>query len=1114
MKKFLTTGMLMIIVLTGTVFPVFENITEAKDDTSAIVETFNIDESKVPWRLNDANLRITDPGDIGGVPTVTSTQALLSLDLKMNTGVDGTFAADDVNKNGYFDNDDNPNGWDSVVGGTSNNPETAACRGIFLTISKLKDPTKPPTDDNLENVDTDEFNVPLPPSDKIVQYYKDKYAGDSSVKKFKWSAFQLSCFTNAQQIFATNSRANIGLYFWGMKDDTGANNFFKKIKWNNIKIPVTGLKPNTKYYVNIEVKEDSVDLSTLYLLPGFIGKTVIGPHRAVSNGVIISTLATDPTNAIDLGGAGSTDEVVNDDDNTRIEDGYMDCSFKVFNSDSESDSIGKCIAKVYYRWMTAIGGVVLLVAGNIFDAFLAISIGSSMYNTDKAAFVYQGWRISRDLANIFFIFILLYTAIGTILGLHSVNYKKVVTQVILVAIFINFSMFMCRVIIDTGNILARVFYNEVTLTGTTDQGYTKGDIKEKDISSGLVDGINPQKLFLNTRDEQEVKQTSAVSMFIMGTIIFILLVAIAWTLFMSGAYFVGRIGVLWVSMIFAPLAFVSTLIPSLGKKFGQIGWSSWFSSLTTAAFNAPIFMFFIYLILLLSKQLGTIMPMVEAADNPVEKITVVALPIMIIMGLLTQAKSIAKEMAGQFGEVADGAFKGALGLGAMAVTGGVAALGAKTVGANAMRTLNDQSLKDLAAGNITKDVASKHLGYDSAKHGDFEKWKASQSQSDIKKKSEAAQNKLLSAKKWSESSFDMRQAPGMSAVSKALGVNMNTGSGLAKMAGLEFSSGARAGGARAEADRRIAKDDQKKKDIEEVLKGDPTTIHHLKEAKEKADDDLKEREEERDKANKEVQTLKDSGADKAKAGTPERVSYEKAVSKRKELDNEISARKNGGFVTVSNPITGSPELKVFGEKGKKEAEAAGHKEGIDFKLEDATKELDKKINYEEKNRARDYFKNKAHDVKKDTYADALSMNSLGATLKGALRDGLIGFAVGGPLGALAGSVVGASRENGAVLNRLIGVFENTNRTLLGLGHTNLSGRAQSYEEDQLKSDPHYHAKSFKDSYKSPSKDFFKIFEGLGGGGGHGGGDHGGGHDDHGHGGHDDHGGGDHGGGHH
>ena len=1106
--------MLLIIVLTGTVFPVFENIVQAKDDTSAIVETFNIDESKTPWRLNDANLRITDPSDIGGVPTVTSTQALLSLDLKMNTGVDGTFAADDVNKNGYFDNDDNPNGWDSVIGGTSNSPETAACRGIFLTISKLKDPTKPPTDDNLENVDTDEFNVPLPPSDKIVQHYKDKYAGDSSVKKFKWSAFQLSCFTNAQQIFATNSRANIGLYFWGMKDDTGANNFFKKIKWNNIKIPVTGLKPNTKYYVNIEVKEDNVDLSTLYLLPGFIGKTVIGPHRAVSNGVIISTLTTDPTNAIDLGGAGSTDEVVNDDDNTRIEDGYMDCSFKVFNSDSESDSIGKCIAKVYYRWMTAIGGVVLMVAGNIFDAFLAISIGSSMYNTDKAAFVYEGWRICRDLANIFFIFILLYTAIGTILGLHSVNYKKIVTQVILVAIFINFSMFMCRVIIDTGNILARVFYNEVSLTGTTDQGYTKGDVKEKDISSGLVNGINPQKLFLNTRDEQEVKQTSAVSMFIMGTIIFILLIAIAWALFMSGAYFVGRIGVLWVSMIFAPLAFVSTLIPSLGKKFGQIGWSSWFSSLTTAAFNAPIFMFFIYLILLLSKQLGTIMPMVEAADNPVEKITVVALPIMIIMGLLTQAKSIAKEMAGQFGEVADGAFKGALGLGAMAVTGGVAALGAKTFGANAMRTLNDQNLKNVAAGNM--EGARAH-GFTGTTTEEFEKWKATQAGTDFKKKSEDAQKKLLSAKKMSERSFDMRQIPGMSAVSKGLGVNMNTGSGLAKMAGLEFSSGARAGGARAEADRRIAKDDKKKKDMEEVLKGDPAEIHHKKEQKEELESEKKKAEEAKTEVEERNKPLVEA-AEKAEKDANFAVQQEKDRTGRVSQAT-LDRQKTAKDAADNARSVQTAELKPFNEKIKAIEKGGTYTENgqtftVNFK--DSIKGLDKDINYAEKGRAREYFKNKADDAHhaRDTYGNALSMNALGATLKGVLRDGLIGFAVGGPLGALAGSVVGASRENGAVLNRLIGVFENTNRTLLGLGHTNFSGRAQSYEEDQLKSDPHYHAKSFKDDYKSPNKDFFKMFEGLGGGGGHGGGDHGGGHDDHGHGGHDDHGGGDHGGGHH
>jgi hypothetical protein len=756
-----------------------------------------------------------------------------------------------------------------------------------------------------------------------------------------------------------------------------------------------------------------------------------------------------------------------------------------------------------YSAFTQLGAWILGLAAKIFNAFVAISIGSSIYNTDKAQFVYQGWRITRDIANIFFIFVLLFTAIGTILGLHSANYKKVVTQVILVAIFINFSLFMCRVIIDTGNILTRVFYNEISLTGATDKPTTTGEVPEKDLAGGIINGINPQATLM-----KQVPTDNFGWLIFVGLLVFALDVAIAWTLFMSAAFFAGRIGVLWISMIFAPLAFVSTLIPSLGKQFGQIGWGSWISSLMAAAFKAPLFMFFLYIIILLSKAgLTSIIPMAQAADGTIEVFVTAILPLMIIIGLLMQAKAIAKKMAGQFGEMADAAFKGAIGLGAMAVTGGAAALGAKTFGANAMRTLNNQGLKNVAAGNM--DGARAH-GFTGTTSEEFERWKSTQAGADFKKKSEDAQKKLLSAKKMSERSFDLRQTGFGNVLSKATGVNMNTGSGVAKMAGLEFSSGARAGGARAETDRRIAKDDQKKKDIEEVLKGDPTTIHHLKEEKEKADDDLKEREEERDKVNKEVQTLKDSGADKAGTGTPQRVEYEKAVSKRKDLDSEISARKNGGYAIVNNPVTNTPELKVFGEKGKKEAEAAGYKEGTDFKLESATKELDKKINYEEKGRAREYFKNKAHDVKEDTYADALNMNSLGATLKGALRDGLIGFAVGGPLGALAGSVVGASRENGAVLNRLIGVFENTNRTLLGLGHTNFSGRAQSYEEDQLKSDPHYHAKSFKDSYKSPNKDFFKMFEGLGGGGGHGGG----GHDDHGHGGHDDHGGGDHGGGHH
>ena len=54
---------------------------------------------------------------------------------------------------------------------------------------------------------------------------------------------------------------------------------------------------------------------------------------------------------------------------------------------------------------------------------------------------------------------MLYIAISTILNLHGFNTKSTIINVIVIGLFINFSLFATQVIIDSSNIMARVFYN-------------------------------------------------------------------------------------------------------------------------------------------------------------------------------------------------------------------------------------------------------------------------------------------------------------------------------------------------------------------------------------------------------------------------------------------------------------------------------------------------------------------------------------------------------------------------------------------------------------------------------------------------------------------------------
>jgi len=106
----------------------------------------------------------------------------------------------------------------------------------------------------------------------------------------------------------------------------------------------------------------------------------------------------------------------------------------------------------------------------IFGAGASLLDTSIEFSISSASFKFQGlkdaWTTIRDVANIAFIFILLYIAIATILQLGGYQTKRVLTALIIAALFINFSFFLTGVVIDSGNILALALWNNITHGGT------------------------------------------------------------------------------------------------------------------------------------------------------------------------------------------------------------------------------------------------------------------------------------------------------------------------------------------------------------------------------------------------------------------------------------------------------------------------------------------------------------------------------------------------------------------------------------------------------------------------------------------------------------------------
>jgi hypothetical protein len=147
--------------------------------------------------------------------------------------------------------------------------------------------------------------------------------------------------------------------------------------------------------------------------------------------------------------------------------------------------IGSCLVSISYFIFYTIPSALLAISALFFNAVIALALSSVMYS---AGFIAKAWTVVRDLSNIFFIIVLLYIAIELILGMGH-DAKKMIVQVIIMALLINFSLFFTEIIIDSSNILALIFYNKInvnTTVGVANSGAALGTCVQTSAVGGAI----------------------------------------------------------------------------------------------------------------------------------------------------------------------------------------------------------------------------------------------------------------------------------------------------------------------------------------------------------------------------------------------------------------------------------------------------------------------------------------------------------------------------------------------------------------------------------------------------------------------------------------------------
>ena len=279
-----------------------------------------------------------------------------------------------------------------------------------------------------------------------------------------------------------------------------------------------------------------------------------------------------------------------------------------------SFSITKCLldgATFLAEQLLTLAGYVLWLSGVSFQVALRITLGIRyLIASTNGAGIRAAWAALRDLANLVFIFAMLYMSIETILDRPN-NYKKLLKPLIIAAVFINFSFFIGGIIIDASNIFAVGIYDAIMPTAPLD---TSSDIFSitKDTGGLTVSGqflglLNLNQLYsargvsgsdsttLALRPDTGVSGVNKFISIILGTII----ILVASFVFMTGAVLlVIRTGTLMFVLAVSPMAFAGEVVPKLENQSKK-----WWTMLWNQSFFAPAFLLCIYVSLVILKSL-------------------------------------------------------------------------------------------------------------------------------------------------------------------------------------------------------------------------------------------------------------------------------------------------------------------------------------------------------------------------------------------------------------------------------------------------------------------------------------------------------------------------------
>ncbi len=231
---------------------------------------------------------------------------------------------------------------------------------------------------------------------------------------------------------------------------------------------------------------------------------------------------------------------------------------------AEVTALSKFLGEVIYNIFIALPAFLLK------KEMVILPIIAQYNNITNQPGVITAWMTLRDLANMFFIVILLIMSFATILQIRSYGYKALLKDLILYAILINFSKTIVSVLVDVSQIVMLTFVAPI-----------------KDVVGSNVMAALGLYQVMQMTGNPEVSSNAYLMAMGLGAIMCIIAVVVI-AVFI--AMLVARIVFLWILTVTAPMAFLANAFPKTAYLY-----KDWENDLSKYLITGPAIAFFLWL---------------------------------------------------------------------------------------------------------------------------------------------------------------------------------------------------------------------------------------------------------------------------------------------------------------------------------------------------------------------------------------------------------------------------------------------------------------------------------------------------------------------------------------